>query len=135
LDTRRATGGILKLRELISEHPRQIAFDFRHKFGLSYLEIGKSITWLEAVLLTAGLMNETDSHLQAAKNDWDYPVSREWIIATQIFDLLARVNSKNKPKPYPTPWPDPNVTKIGAKTIQPRKKILEQLDRMNPSKE
>jgi hypothetical protein len=49
-----------------------------------------------------------------------------------VYDLLAIVNSKNKPKPYPTPWPNPNTTKLGSKKAQSRKDVLERLERMNP---
>lgn len=135
MDTGRTTGGILKLRELIEEHPREIAFDFRHKFGLSYLEIGHSVTYLEAVLLVSKLLEETDSYLQAAVNEWTHPVSRDWIVLTHVYDLLAAVNSKNKPKPYPTPWPNPNSSKIKPKNKLDRSAVMRNLDRMNPPKE
>lgn len=135
LDTGRTIGGILKLRELISEHENAFAYDFRAKFGLSYLEIGRSVTWIEAIRLTAGLMTDTDSKVQAAINGWSFSMNREFVVLAHIYDLLAQVNSKKKPKPYPMPWPDPNVTKIGSKKPQPRNQILDKLDRMNPSKE
>ena len=131
LDTRRTIGGILKLRELIEEHPSKIAYDFRTKFGLSYLEIGYSITYLEAVYLVSELLTSTDSHLQASVNGWTNSVSREWITLTHVYDLLAAVNSK-KPKPYPTPWPNANVTKIKPQTNPDRKGVLENLEKMNP---
>jgi hypothetical protein len=135
LDTRRTIGGILKLKELIFEHGTAFAYDFRSKFGVSYLEIGYSVSWLEALRLTAGLMQDTDSKVQAAVNKWDYPIRREFMVLANIYDLLAAVNSKKKPKPYPMPWPDPNKQKIGSTKIQPRKTIIDKLDRMNPSKE
>ena len=131
LDTGCTTGGILKLRELIEEHPKEIAYDFRAKFNLSFLEIGKTITWLEAVLLVASLGTETDSHLQAAINEWRHPVSREWIVMTHVYDLLAQVNSK-RPKPYPTPWPNPNVARLRPKQAISRDDVLRNLKLMNP---
>jgi hypothetical protein len=134
LDTGRTLGGICKLRELIEEHPRELAFDFRNKFGLSYLEIGFSVTYLEAVYLVSALMTEPDSHLQAVANEWNHPVSREWIVLTHVYDLLAAVNSK-RPKPYPTPWPNPNVAKIRPKQNLDPKEVLRNLERMNPPKE
>jgi hypothetical protein len=78
------------------------------------------------------LLRDTSSWLQSAVNSWDYPVDRNWIAQTQVYDLLAIVNSKNKPKPYPTPWPDPNTKKLGSKKAQNRKDVLARLERMNP---
>lgn len=80
------------------------------------------------------LLRETDSWLQAAKSDWKYPVSREWITAAHTFDLLASVNSKKKPKPYPAPWPDTNTNKIGA-AGQSVEHVRSVLDRMNPKED
>lgn len=61
---------------------------------------------------------------------WEYPVSREWMVLSHVFDLLAAVNSKKKPKPYPTPWPADNSARIGKKR-QDRDKVIELLNRMN----
>jgi hypothetical protein len=99
MDTGRSTGGIFWLRELIEEHASEIAFDFRSQFGLSYLSIGREVTWGEAIRLASRLFSLTDSHLQAAVSGWEYPVSQEWIVLSHVYDLLAAVNSKNKPKP------------------------------------
>jgi hypothetical protein len=99
---------------------------------LSIEEIGKTITWLEAIWLVSVLLRDPSSWTQAAKNDWDYPVDRNWIIGSQTFDLLAMVNSKKKPKPYPTPWPDSNTNRLRPKKAQTRSNVLDKLKRMNP---
>lgn len=125
-------GGILKLRELIEEHPAEFAYDFRSHFGISYTDIGGDVTWIEAIYLVAVLLRDPASWLQAAKNDWDYPVSREWLVATHTFDLHAAINSKNKPKPYPTPWGDPNTQRLKSKKPQDRSSVLAKLALMNP---
>jgi hypothetical protein len=131
MDTGRSTGGIFWLRELIEEHASEIAFDFRSQFGLSYLSIGREVTWGEAIRLASRLFSLTDSHLQAAVSGWEYPVSQEWIVLSHVYDLLAAVNSKNKPKPYPTPWKKPKK-KIGNQEPLPRDKVIEALNYMNP---
>jgi len=126
------SGGICKLRELISEHPAEMAYDFRHKFNLGIYDIGKSVTWLEAIQLTSVLLRDPSSWTQAVKNNWDYPVDRNWIIASHSYDLLAMVNSKKKPKPYPTPWPDPNINRLKPNKAQNRFQVIDKLKRMNP---
>lgn len=127
---RSSSGGILRLLELVEAHPAEIAYDFRSRFNLSYTDIGVKVGWLEAVYLVAVLMKDPSSWLQAAVSEWEFPVSREWIVAVQTFDLHAAVNSK-KPKPYPTPWPNANTKKLGSKN-QSRNDVLTALERMNP---
>lgn len=94
-------------------------------------DIGGAVSLLEAKLLIASLLRDTDSKLQAAVNDWDYPVSREWILLAHLYDLTAMINSKNKPKPYPTPYPIDGATRIGRKS-QSRNVVLDRLNAMNP---
>jgi hypothetical protein len=132
LDPGCAYGGILRVLELRDSYPKELAYDFRTHFQLSVFELGKSISWVEAVYLISALMAHPNSHLQAAVNNWKYPVSYEWIVLSHIFDLLAMSNSKKKPKPYPTPWPDPNVNRLKPHKAQSRSDVLKQLRRMNP---
>ena len=124
-------GGILKLRELIEEHPAELAYDFRSRFGISYRNIGDQVSWLEAVYLVAVLLRDPGSWLQAVKNEWDYPVSREWLVSAHTYDLHAAVNTK-KPKPYPTPWPDANSQRLRSKKPQERTSVIDRLAKMNP---
>lgn len=134
LDTGRTGGGICRLREIVSEYPAEIAYDFRHRFNLSIFDIGDTVSWPEAILLLSVLLQDTSSWTQAAMSDWKYPVSREWIVAAHTFDLLAQINSKKKPKAYPAPWPDTNVKKIGSGKAN-NNKVREFLERMNPKGE
>lgn len=133
MDSGRTSGGILRLREIISDHSPELAYDFRHRFNLSIFDIGGSVTWLEAVLLVSVLMRDTSSWIQSAMAEWDYPVSREWIVSAHTYDLLAAVNTKKKPKPYPAPWPDTSTKKIGSN--KPTVNAREFLERMNPKGE
>lgn len=132
MDSGCTTGGILRLLELIQTYPIEFAYDFRSRFNLSFQDIGHKLTYLEAIYLTAGLMKEPTSTLQAAHNKWKHPASLEWIVSTQIYDLLAAVNSKNKPKPYPMPWPDRNKNTLGSTKDQNRSDVLDRLNLMNP---
>lgn len=131
MDTGRTIGGILKLRELIEEHPAEFAYDWRSRFNLGADDIGNSITWLEAVYLVSVLLRDPTSWLQAARNEWSYPVSREWMVQAHSYDLLHAINSKKKPKAYPTPWPDSSKTRIG-KTKESPEVVKRRLALMNP---
>lgn len=135
MDSRHSTGGILKLREIIAEHTSEIAYDFRTQFNLSIFDAGDKYTWLEAVHLVAILLRDMSSWTHASVSEWEYPVSREWIVNAHVYDLLAAVNSKKKPKPYPTPWPEAGLNKIGGKIKQDRKTVIERLRQMNPKEE
>lgn len=131
LDAGCVTGGIARLLELIEEHPAEFAYDFRARFHLSAEDIGISISYREACLLTTILLRDPDSWLQAKQAGWKYPVSREWIVAAHTYDLTARVNSKNKPKPYPNPFPERDTARVG-KTTKTRAEVRKILDWMNP---
>jgi hypothetical protein len=131
MDTERTSGGICKLREIIAEFPAETAYDFRERFHLSVFEIGKSVSWLEAVLLFAVIKRDTNSWTQAVMSEWKYPVSREWIVAAHTYDLHTAVNSKKKSKStYPTPWPDSDTSRLGSRKINPMAR--DYLERMNP---
>jgi hypothetical protein len=131
VDTGSGSGGIIRLRELISEHNAEFTYDFRQRFNLSLYDIGSLITWREAALLTSILLRDPSSWTQAAINGWQYPVSQEWIMARHTYDLIAQANFK-KPKPFPTPWPDPDKKKLGSSKPQSRADVLAKLARMNP---
>lgn len=133
MDAGCAGGGICKLRELIEEHPAELAYDFRSRFQLSLDDIGVAVSWREAVLLTAVLMRDPESWVQSAYSGWKHPVSRDWIVAAHTYDLLAMVNSGKgkKPNPYPHPWPDRDKTRVG-RTDMSFEQVRAVLDRMNP---
>lgn len=105
----------------------------RSRFGLSMFDIGDGITYLEAVMLVAVLMRDPSSWLCAAWNEWQYPVSREWIVNAHLYDLTAAVNAAKgrKPKPYPNPFPSTEKRRFG-KTDKSPDEVKALLARMNP---
>lgn len=115
----------------MATHPGEFAYDFRSRFNIGIQEIGERISYLETVHLLSVLLRDTSSWLQAAESDWAYPVSREWIVTSHVYELLATVNSKKKPKPYPTPWLPDGAQKLGNKK-QSRNVVVERLRLMNP---
>ena len=133
MDSGCTSGGILKLRELIEEHPAELAYDLRSKCGVSIDHIGSTVSYREAILLVSVLMRMSDSWLQSVSSGWDYPVSREWIVSAHIYDLTAAVNSGKgkKPKPYPNPFPNTNQVRTGRTDRSPAE-VRELLERMNP---
>jgi len=114
----------------MERHPAELAADMRSFYGVSIDQIGHTVSYTEAVLLTRVLLRSPDSWLQSQVADWSHPVTREWTVLSHIYDLLAQVNSKNKPKPYPTPWRDGNKTKLGSKH-QSNDEVLAKLKIMN----
>jgi hypothetical protein len=64
-------------------------------------------------------------------NDWKYPVTHEWILLAELFDLNHQANSKKKIKPLQRPWPDAN-TKRSGRTKHSRADVIRNLERMNP---
>ena len=124
-------GGIFQLFELIEEHPAEFAYDFRSRFNLGVADIGNKITWLEALQLTSVLLRDPSSWLQAAFSQWRYPVSHEWMLLANIFDLHVKVNSKNPPKPYTRPWPEQGAERSGKPAV-PESRVREVLNAMRP---
>lgn len=126
-------GGICKLLELADAHPSEIRADFRSKFGLSWDDVGVTVSWVEAAHLVNVLLRDPESWLQAAHNGWSYPVPRVWELLAHLIDITLQINSKkgNKPKPLKRPWPDPGKKKVG-RSGQDRARVLAHLERMNP---
>lgn len=129
MDTGGKPGGSIKLLELVHEYPAEVAYDFRAHFGLSIEDLGISYTIHEAVLLTSVLLRDPTSWLSAARERWQYPVTREWTLLASLFDLTVAANSKKgrKTKPYPRPWP--NGKRVGKTTD--RAETIRRLDAMN----
>ncbi|WP_065962828.1 hypothetical protein [Curtobacterium sp. UCD-KPL2560] len=67
---------------------------------------------------------EPSSVLYAAQHGWDFPVSREWMAAADLFDAVQTLikvtaGSNRKPKPYPRPWPDSASNRFGKTSLSP----------------
>ena len=131
MDSRRTRGGIVRVLELAEKHPAEIRADFRTLYNVSFDDVGGKVKWIEAIYLVSMLMRNPQSWLQAAVNGWKYPVDNAYMMLAETYDLLARVNSKNKPKPIPRPWPDTNKTKIGS-TTRTREEIEARLNSSKP---
>jgi len=69
---------------------------------------------LELVDLIDGLMRDPSSRLHATLAGWEFPVSREWLLLADLFDMQLATKSKRTPKPYPRPL-DKSKNRIGGK--------------------
>lgn len=116
---------------MADSHPAEIRADFRSRFNISFDDVGESISWIEAVYLVSVLMRDPTSWLQSAYAGWKYPVSHEWMLLAELFDLEHQVNSKKKVKPLPRPWPSQNAKRVGKSNLS-RDDVLRNLERMNP---
>jgi hypothetical protein len=116
----------------MSDHPAEIAFDFRSKFQISFEEIGNTVSYLEALMLTSVLLRDTTSWLGAARQGWKFPVSREWIVLQDHYNMTLGVNTKKRQKPYPTPWENSKGKKVGNVGGRSQQEILDRLELMNP---
>jgi hypothetical protein len=112
--------GLKKLVELLvlfNENPAALAADFRSIFNLSIFDMGIKYTYLEAILLASKLKGMPNSYFQAYINKWDYPVSPEYIVLTEVYNIIKATNwdkKKGKLKPYPMPYAK---TVAGGKNI------------------
>lgn len=106
-------GGILGLCRLLDEHRSEAAADFRAIYGVSLW----GVPIVEAFHLTRQLMRDPSSRLQAAAAGWGHPVSREWIVLSDLFDLQHVSKSKRKPKDYARPWDKQPARKGTAMSI------------------
>jgi hypothetical protein len=89
-----------------------------------------SVSWVEAIHLTGMLMRDSRSWLQAGVNRWAFPVSAEWQLAAQHFDVFVASQSKKKQKPLKRPWPM-NETRIGKTADRSPGEVRARLEAMN----
>ena len=69
------------------------------------------------------LLSKPESLFHARVAGWDYPISREAMIAADVYDLQLRValgKKQNRFRPYPRPWPDKNKTRLGGSNKKKR---------------
>lgn len=100
---RRERGGILWLLDLIDTHRGAFEYDFRTRFREPLTIITESMGWGEALRLARILLADPSSAVAAAREGWKYPISREALIAMDLFDLTVMAHSdpkKGRPKQH-----------------------------------
>ncbi len=118
-------GGIQELGQLIASRPVEVAADFRDLFSVGLSEVPPG----EAVLLVRALMRDPRSRLHAGEAGWDYPISREWLLLADLWDLqLQKAVRRGQFKPYPRPF---GKQKLGGRR---RRSVSEALRILRPQK-
>lgn len=115
-------GGIVALADLIDAHRGAFEYDWRARLHTPLSEVGKSMTWGEALRLTKEILLDPSAHVTASVYDWSHPVPWPAMVAMDAYDLAHQVawgqsgGKGSRPKPYPRPWPD-RVTKRFAPSV------------------
>lgn len=99
----RQPGGIAGLLDLIDRHRGAFEYDWRTKFGLAF-DPPESMDWGEVYRLTLILLGDPSSHVAGSYAGWPHPVSREWLVLADLYDLQGRAKHGRKHKTYPRPW-------------------------------
>lgn len=99
----------IAFRELVSKYEAELVYDLR-KINVD----PSTVSFEELELLLKIFARDPNSWTQAAINGWKYPVSHEWMLLANQYDMNVQLNSKRKPKPIARPWPSGNETKIGT---------------------
>lgn len=77
------------------------------------------------------LLRDPSSWLMADRGEWKHPVSYEWMVLADHFDIFVAANSqKGKAKKMPRPWADNGGERLG-KVKANQETILRNLERMN----
>lgn len=107
-----------------------MTYDFRERFQLSLTEVGRTLTYGEAILLAGQLMKDQSSHLYASMSGWEHPLSRLELMMQVVAERVLAVTRDEKKQPKPTtfgwPWEKP-VAKFAEVSDQERRQYTEQL--------
>lgn len=91
--------------QFLENHTDAILVDFRKIYGISALEVGKSIAWGEGMILLLSLSENTESMLFAELHGIKEPWSNQEALLMDFIDIFASANSeKGKNFKYPRPW-------------------------------
>lgn len=108
-------GGTFWLLRLIATHPGPALYDLRSRLGIGADDIGGAVPFYEVYLLMREIMSDPTSRTAMAAAGFDHPVSSEWSLLADIYDLLMAVNTdpkkRGKAKPYPRPGRRQSTTK------------------------
>lgn len=77
-----------------------MAADFRSFFGLSAYEVGKSLSYREAIMLTSELLRDPNSRLAAAARGWERPIGFVENRLTDLTEVIINQNRKKNDAPF-----------------------------------
>lgn len=120
-------GGIGDLWRRVSKRLPEVVADFRSIYHCSLYEVELR----EAYLLLAQLDSNPESRYTAAEQGWERPVSYEWLLLADLYDLQRQKASKRRSRPYPRPTT--KRTKLGGSNK--RRSVKEILSILRPNRE
>jgi hypothetical protein len=88
-----------------------LEYDWRTRFHARFDVLdddGPSWPWGELWRLVEIVGHDPSSQLAAAMSGWGHPVSREWLVLADLWDVLVAVNThKGASVRHPRPWAEP----------------------------
>jgi hypothetical protein len=111
-------GGIFTLVRLIGEHKTETVADLRALYGVSLWEVRIEELWHLVQMLT----RDPRSWFHAAVAGWEYPISREWMAVTDLYDMQLASKNRTKQKPYPRPFSE-SKQRVGGRAKNRRRSI------------
>lgn len=107
-------GGILDLWRRVSKRLPEVVEDFRTIYHCSLFDVELR----EAFILVRRLGANPLSALTAAEQGWERPVSYEWLLLADLYDMQRQKASKRRSRPYPRPTT--KRTRIGGQNTVKR---------------
>lgn len=106
------------LERIVRFHEGALVYDLR-KLNVDPNTVGND----ELYLLATYMLKDPASWLHAEIAEWEFPVSPEWAMLAEIYDIHMAISTKEKPT-YPRPWVKPVVveTRPDAREILQRAK-------------
>lgn len=78
---------------MIHDHPGPLLYDLRSRLGIGAADIGGAVPWMELGHLVRELLADHTSRVAMAVGGLDRPLSPEFLVLADVYDLLAYVNS------------------------------------------
>lgn len=91
-------------------------------------EIGRSVSFREAVHLVAGLQQDQGSHLFASMAGWSYPMSRQELYLGGLLQTVSNALRDEKAEPMRLEWPWPSEDKAPEVSDEERATLKAQLN-------
>ncbi|MHA3682782.1 hypothetical protein ACXR2W_00775 [Leucobacter sp. HY1908] len=86
------------------EYGAALRYDFRARFGLSWDDVGESVSWADAVALVAGLLREFGSQLFSAMSGWAFTASYGELIGALHYRAFMKSAFEEGADAVPFPW-------------------------------
>lgn len=115
---------------MIDAHRGAFEYDWRTRLHLPLSEIGRSMSWGEAIRQTERLSIDPESHVAASLAGWAHPIPRAAMVLMDLYDLQHQVawrqggSKGTRPKPYPRPWRNVSGRRFGNRAGRTREQVV-----------